>query len=171
MISGGSAAMRRPSGVARVSFAYAWRWVRPRALRAASAVRHAALRGQGGGRQLAQPVGVVLRVPDVQRAHPGELPHTQPVRGHARPHRVALLRHGEAVRPSGDREAGREPFDVPFEGAGVRLVEVVDVEDEMPLGEASSRKFSRCASPHSCTVSPVSGSGARSAAMIAAAPR
>ncbi len=38
-------------------------------------------------------------------------------------------------------------------------------------GEASSRKFSGWASPQSCTRSPVSGNGPRSAAMIAAAPR
>lgn len=49
-----------------------------------------------------------------------------------------------------DHETGREPFDVPLPGAGQRLVEVVDVEDQMPFGEASSRKFSRCASPQSC---------------------
>ncbi len=38
-------------------------------------------------------------------------------------------------------------------------------------GEASSRKFSRCASPHSWAVSPERGLSARSDAMIAAAPR
>lgn len=38
-------------------------------------------------------------------------------------------------------------------------------------GEASSRKFSRCASPHSWAVMPESGLPARSEAMIAAAPR
>ena len=38
-------------------------------------------------------------------------------------------------------------------------------------GEASSRKLSMCASPHSCARIPVCGVVARSLAMIAAAPR
>lgn len=38
-------------------------------------------------------------------------------------------------------------------------------------GEASSRKFSRCASPQHWTRIPVRGVPARSAAMMAAAPR
>ena len=38
-------------------------------------------------------------------------------------------------------------------------------------GVPNTPKFDRCASPHSCTVIPDTGVGARSAAMIAAAPR
>ena len=38
-----------------------------------------------------------------------------------------------AVGPPGDLDAGRQPLDVPLPGAGHGLVEVVDVEDEMPL--------------------------------------
>ncbi len=40
----------------------------------------------------------------------------------------------EASRPTGDHEAGREALDVPLEGSVERLVEVVDVEDEVALG-------------------------------------
>ena len=38
-------------------------------------------------------------------------------------------------------------------------------------GEASSRKFSRCASPHNCALIPERGVSSRSPAMMAAAPR
>jgi hypothetical protein len=38
-------------------------------------------------------------------------------------------------------------------------------------GEANAPKFDRCASPHSWASSPATGVGARSAAMIVAAPR
>ncbi len=41
---------------------------------------------------------------------------------------------GEPVAARGDGEAGREALDVPLEGAGVRLVEVVDVEHEATFG-------------------------------------
>ena len=42
----------------------------------------------------------------------------------------------EAALARGDHDAGRQPLDVPLPGAGERLVEVVDVEDEAPLGRA-----------------------------------
>ena len=47
--------------------------------------------------------------------------------------RVSLL-VGETVFASADREARREPFHVPLPRARCGLVEVVDVEDEVPLG-------------------------------------
>jgi len=43
--------------------------------------------------------------------------------------------------------------------------------DKLRSGVAHRPKFSTCASPHSCTVSPLLGCAARSAAMTAAAPR
>ena len=41
---------------------------------------------------------------------------------------------GEAVVARGDQHAGRQPLDVPLPGARQRLVEVVDVEHQPPLG-------------------------------------
>jgi hypothetical protein len=52
-----------------------------------------------------------------------------------------------------------------------RLVEVVEVEDEITLGEAKAPKFNRCASPESCTRGPALGVPARSFAITVAAPR
>ena len=40
----------------------------------------------------------------------------------------------EAAVAAGDREARDEPLDVPLERAGKRLVEVVDAEDQAPVG-------------------------------------
>ena len=75
-------------------------------------------------------VDVQPRVPDVELPHPGPVVHGLPVR---RPDReVGGLALGlvEAAVSSGDREAGRQPLDVPLERAGQGLVEVVEAEDE-----------------------------------------
>ena len=53
-------------------------------------------------------------------------------RAHRRPARVVV----EPVGPTGDLEARGQPLHVPLEGPRVRLVEVVDVEDQPPLGAA-----------------------------------
>jgi hypothetical protein len=41
---------------------------------------------------------------------------------------------GNRQGPGRDLEAGDQPLDVPFEGTGVGLVEVVDVELQRPFG-------------------------------------
>lgn len=81
-----------------------------------------------------QVVGAVLRVPDVEGAHAGELAHPLPVAPHARPHGGRAPSAGEPVGAAGDGQARGEPLDVPLPRAGERLVEVVDVEDQVPLG-------------------------------------
>ena len=48
----------------------------------------------------------------------------------------AAVGRGEAAVASHDLEAGREPLHVPLPRAGERLVEVVDVEQHLPLGRA-----------------------------------
>ena len=83
---------------------------------------------------LRQVRGVGVGVPDGQRVHAGELPHRPPVRPDRREHDPPALLGREAPRPAGDLEAGRQPLDVPLPRTGQRLVEVVDVEDEVPLG-------------------------------------
>ena len=63
------------------------------------------------------------------------------------PHAVAVLAHGrhddvaprggfEAAVAPGDLEAGREPLHVPLPWTRQGLVEIVDVEDHLPLGRA-----------------------------------
>src|SRR3954453_15448446 len=79
------------------------------------------------GRRLRGPllrdvIDVEAGVPDVERAHLGEFAHRLAVRA---PHGTVdrrTLRRVEAAVASGDREARREPFDVPLERSRMRLV-------------------------------------------------
>jgi hypothetical protein len=56
--------------------------------------------------------------------------------GQRRPCRAppAALGRAEAAVPAGDHDAGGQPRDVPLPRAGQRLADVVDVEDQPPLG-------------------------------------
>jgi hypothetical protein len=49
----------------------------------------------------------------------------------------------EAVIHRSDQHARRESLDVPLPRSGERLVEVVDVEHQSPLGGGKSPKFER----------------------------
>ena len=84
---------------------------------------------------------------------------------------VGARRRREAAVAPGHGEARGEPLEVPLPRARKRLVEVVEVEDQRASGAANPPKFDRCASPHIWARSPLTGVAARSAAMIAAAPR
>ncbi len=76
---------------------------------------------------------VHLRVPDVEVADLGQAPHRPPVllghRGDDRP----PLAPFEGARPPGDGEARGEPHHVPLPGPRQRLVEVVDVEEQLAI--------------------------------------
>ena len=69
-------------------------------------------------------------VPDVELPHPSPAVHGFPVRRRDREVGGLALGVVEAAISSGDREAGRQPLDVPLERARQGLVEVVDAEDE-----------------------------------------
>ena len=73
--------------------------------------------------------------------------------------------------PAGHREARGQALEIPLERAGKGLVEVVHREHEAPIGRCEDTEFDRWASPQSCDWSPVRARGARSAAMMYAAPR
>ena len=85
-------------------------------------------------------VGVEMRVPDVEVAHAGELPDGRAVRARALGHDRPAGRVVELAAPRGDLEAGGQALEVPLEGPGKRLVEVVDVEDQVPLGRGEARR-------------------------------
>ena len=86
--------------------------------------------------------------------------------------RVTALVRGEAAVAGGDDEARREAQDVPLPRPRERLVEVVDVEDEVAFRRGEQAEVAdRCASPHSWVVMPLTGTEARSAAIGSAAPR
>ena len=73
-------------------------------------------------------------VPDVQVAHLGELEHGLAVRLHGRHHDVLPLDLVEPEVPPGDLHRCGEALQVPLDGAGQGLVEVVQTEDERALG-------------------------------------
>ena len=75
-------------------------------------------------------------VPDVEVRHPPEVPDRLPVGARHRPVDHLPLLRVEAAVAAGDGEAGDQPLDVPLERAGQRLVEVVDAEDQPPVGRA-----------------------------------
>ena len=83
-------------------------------------------------------VDVDPRVPEVEVPHRGERPDALPVR----PADLAVDRRPllvvEAAVAAGDGEARDEPLDVPLERAGERLVEVVEAEDDPPVGRGEA---------------------------------
>ena len=79
-------------------------------------------------------LGLDACVPELEVAHPRELAHRlaiRPRRGRA-DRRPSLGIEGAVA--AGHGEACDEPLDVPLERAGQGLVEVVDAEDEAPIG-------------------------------------
>src|SRR5206468_9547557 len=77
---------------------------------------------------------VEARVPDFDVAHRGEALHRLAVLARGRLYDRPAGRIVEAAIASGDGKARRQPFYVPLEGAWQCLVEVVDAEDEPPVG-------------------------------------
>ena len=75
-----------------------------------------------------------VRVPHVDEAHAGVAGHPLAVHGHGGHRRRPVLGGREAVGAAGDDDARGEPLDVPLPGRRQRLVEVVGVEHERPLG-------------------------------------
>ena len=73
-------------------------------------------------------------VPDVECAALREVLHRQPVRAHGREIRFPPVLPVEPALATGDLEARDQALDVPLERAGKRLVEVVQAEDEPPVG-------------------------------------
>ena len=74
---------------------------------------------------------VQARVPDVEVTQTREVAHCFPICPNACEHDVLALGAVEPAVAAGDLEACGESLDVPFERAGERLVEVVQVEDEI----------------------------------------
>jgi hypothetical protein len=74
------------------------------------------------------------RVPDRDVAHRGKLRHRLAVGAHDGQHRLPPLRVAELTIAPADLEARGEALDIPLERAGMGLVEVVDVEDEVTFG-------------------------------------
>ena len=84
-------------------------------------------------------VGVEARVPEVEIAHLRELAHRLPVRAAHGRHGAAPVAGAEPRVARCHRDAGAEPLQVPLPRPREGLVEVVQVEDELPVrrGEAA----------------------------------
>ena len=76
---------------------------------------------------------VQVRIPDPQHGLSGEAAHRGAVPPRRRQGDLAAGLGGEPVVPARHGQARGQPLDVPLERAGQRLVEVVDVEDQVPL--------------------------------------
>lgn len=74
--------------------------------------------------------------PGAQVWFAGQAPDDAAVRLHRVLRRLAALLLRDATDPTGEDEAGGEPLEVPLPGAGHRLVEVVDVHDDVTVGGA-----------------------------------
>ena len=115
---------------------------------------------------------VQVLVPNVEVPAGGELRHTladmpRPTVSTDAP----TVSCDETAVTSSDREAGREPFNVPFPWSWQRLVEIVHVEDEASApASRRHRSSTRWASPQHCTVVPVLFVLDKSDAIIRAAP-
>ncbi len=73
-------------------------------------------------------------VPDLQEAHCRVAEHLGAVAADGLPRRGVGVAVAEALLAGGDREAGRQALEVPLERGRQGLVEVVDVEDQAPVG-------------------------------------
>lgn len=83
-----------------------------------------------GADEREQCVGVDPLVPDGEFAEPRQSAHVVAVRGDGGEGGEVGLLVGVAVVAGGDGCGGGEAFDVPLEGSRVRLVEVVEVEEQ-----------------------------------------
>ena len=81
-----------------------------------------------------------MRIPKLQVAHRCERAHRLPVGPHGVEHDRPPLLGGEARLASGDREARRQPLHVPLPWPRQRLVEIIHVEHQRPLGRAEDAK-------------------------------
>ena len=79
-------------------------------------------------------IDVDAAVPDIEMRHRGVPGHHHPIDGDGLERRVGARRLGEPCLASGEDDTGAEPLDIPFPGAGNRLVEVVHIEEEIAFG-------------------------------------
>ena len=79
-------------------------------------------------------VGRESRIPRLERAQLGELPHRHAVLPHRLGDDLAALGAGQLDVAAGDLDARRHPLDVPLPRPGQRLVEVVQAKQQVPVG-------------------------------------
>ena len=87
----------------------------------------------GGFEEAQQAVDVHPVVPDVELGHGGVAGHPKSIRVSCSPRRCQRDLLPDAVDPRRDDEARRQPLEIPLEGAGEGLVEVTEIEHQVPL--------------------------------------
>jgi len=60
------------------------------------------------------------------------------VGAHGSPRTARSVGLGQPDLAPGDDDAGGQPLDVPLPGCGKRFVEIIDVEDDAPLGRGET---------------------------------
>ena len=78
------------------------------------------------------------RIPGLQIAQRGEVPHRLAVGAHGGLHRSAPRHRRQAELAAGDRDARREPLDIPLPRTACGLVEIVDVEHQLAVGRSET---------------------------------
>src|SRR4029453_13222363 len=86
-----------------------------------------------GGR-LMQPADIEAVVAAHQQRLGGEEPPLTAISPHTRQDRCPTLVLRRTVLPSGYPDAGRQPAQIPFPAARMGFIEVVQVDDQPPLG-------------------------------------
>ena len=105
-----------------------------RAFASAFSVRLTALRLELRSELLQRLLGVQVGVPDVEIRHPGEARHRRAVSADRVEHDALLVLGAKGVVARRDQHARGQPLDIPLPRSRERLVEVVDVEHQPPLG-------------------------------------
>ena len=110
-------------------------------------------------------------VPCLERAHARRAERRLSVPLHARHHDFAPVRRREPQVSAADLEAGGQALHVPLPRPGQRLIEVVDVEKEVPLGRREHAEVGQVCVAAELHREPAPRRVARSEAMSNAPPR
>ena len=86
-------------------------------------------------------------VPDVEIAHRRQFGHLRPIGPDGPRDDVRAFLGGEPAISTGDGQTGREALHIPFPGTGKRLVEVVQIEDQVPFGGAEDPEIAQMCVP------------------------
>ena len=73
-------------------------------------------------------------IPDLEETHRSVARHLDAIAAHGQTRGGMGIAVLEAIVARSDGEAGRQPLDVPLERRRQRLIEVVDIEDQAPVG-------------------------------------
>ena len=99
-----------------------------------------------------QPIDIEPNERPCEQRQVGEPPQLVTIRGHTGPHRVAAVVFRRPVVAPGDPDTRGQPPQVPLPAAWVGLVEIVEVDHQIPLGRCVEPEVAevRVAAHHGC---------------------